>query len=228
MRCLLPRQVDVSEPTKGDPTAALRALIVGGRLMPNQRLVEAELVPLLQVNRTKVRTALARLEQEGLVVSAPNRGAWVRLISSEEAIEITQARGALEVLVVRQAAEHITKPDGAKLRRIERQMRAAIEAADLTAYSDLNGKLHAELYRIAALPNVARILMTLKSQLVRFQYRPILLPGRPQHSIIEHTEIVESVCAGDPDWAERAMRDHIAQVLVALRQIIKDKAAAGL
>lgn len=196
--------------------------------MPNQRLVEAELVPMLRSNRTHVRTALARLEIEGLVVSEPNRGARVRLVTGEEAIEITQARGALEGLVVRQAAQNITKPDKVTLRRIERQMRRAIDAGDLIPYSDLNGQLHAELYRIAGLPIVERLLLNLKSQTVRFQYRPILLPGRPQESIIEHTEIVEAVCAGDPDWAERAMRDHIVEVLAALRRIIKDKEAAGL
>jgi DNA-binding GntR family transcriptional regulator len=150
------------------------------------------------------------------------------LISGEEAIEIMQARGALEGLVVREAAQNITKPEKATLRRIERQMRDAIEAGELIPYSDLNGQLHNELYRIARLPIVARLLLTLKSQNVRFQYRPILLPGRPPKSIIEHTEIVEAVCSGDPDWAERAMRDHIAQVLIALRQIIKDKEATGL
>jgi DNA-binding GntR family transcriptional regulator len=224
----LPRAAHVLEKTRNDPTVQLRALIVGGRLMPNQRLVEAELVPMLRSNRTHVRTALARLEIEGLVVSEPNRGARVRLVTGEEAIEITQARGALEGLVVRQAAQNITKPDKVTLRRIERQMRRAIDAGDLIPYSDLNGQLHAELYRIAGLPIVERLLLNLKSQTVRFQYRPILLPGRPQESIIEHTEIVEAVCAGDPDWAERAMRDHIVEVLAALRRIIKDKEAAGL
>jgi DNA-binding GntR family transcriptional regulator len=224
----LPRAAHVLEKTRNDPTVQLRALIVGGRLMPNQRLVEAELVPMLRSNRTHVRTALARLEIEGLVVSEPNRGARVRLVTGEEAIEITQARGALEGLVVRQAAQNITKPDKVTLRRIERQMRRAIDAGDLIPYSDLNGQLHAELYRIAGLPIVERLLLNLKSQTVRFQYRPILLPGRPQESIIEPTEIVEAVCAGDPDWAERAMRDHIVEVLAALRRIIKDKEAAGL
>lgn len=196
--------------------------------MPNQRLVEAELVPMLGSSRTHVRTALARLEQEGLVVSAPNRGAWVRLVTGEQAIEITQARGALEGLVVRQAAQNITKADKVKLRHIERQMRRAIDAGDLIPYSELNGQLHAELYRIAALHIVAQLLLTLKSQTVRFQYRPILLPGRPPASIVEHTEIVEAVCAGDPDRAERAMRDHIDEVLAALRRMIKTKQAAGL
>lgn len=224
----LPQQARVSESRRGDPTAKLRALIVGGRLMPNQRLVEAELVPMLRSNRANVRTALARLEQEGLVVSAPNRGARVRLVSDEEAIEITLARGALEALVVRQAAQNLTKADRVKLRRLGAEMRRALDAGDLILYSDLNGQLHTEFYRIAALPIVARLLLTLKSQLVRFQYRPVLLPGRAQKSIEEHAEIIKAVCAADPDWAERAMRDHIAKVLVALRRIIEEKPNTAL
>jgi DNA-binding GntR family transcriptional regulator len=219
----LSQQGRVSESRRGDPTAKLRALIVSGKLTPNERLVEAELVSLLRSNRTNVRTALARLEQEGLVVSEPNRGARVRLVSGEEAIEITQARGALEILVVRQAAENVTKSDRIKLRRLAVEMRSALDAGDLIFYSDLNGQLHTELYRIASLPIVTQLLLTLKSQLVRFQYRPVLVPGRAQQSIVEHTKIVEAVCDADPDRAERAMREHLAGVLVALRQIIKEK-----
>ena len=220
--------VSLSPTRNGDATDQLRSLILGGRLMPNQRLVEADLVTMLGSSRSHVRSALARLEQEGLVVSAPNRGAWVRLVTGEEAIEITQARGALEGLIVRQAALNVTKADTAQLKRIERKMRDALEAGDLLGYSEFNGQLHAELYRIAKLPIVARLLLNLKSQTVRYQYRPILLPGRPPASILEHTEIVDAVCAADPDWAERAMRKHIDEVLAALRQIITDREAGAL
>src|ERR1700727_1190216 len=80
------------------PEDLLRTEIIEGRLHPNERLVEAELAERLGVGRTAVRTALARLEHEGLVELERHRGARVRVVSVPEAIEILQARAALEGL----------------------------------------------------------------------------------------------------------------------------------
>ena len=86
----------------------LREEIVSGRLQPNERLVEADLVQLLQVGRSAVRTALVRLEQEGLVEREPNRGAKVRLVDEREAAEILESRMVLEGLAARHAAANVT------------------------------------------------------------------------------------------------------------------------
>ena len=86
---------------------ALREAIVRGDIAPNARLVEADLSTTFDMSRGAVRTALIRLEQDGLVVREPHRGARVRRVGDDEAVEILQARAVLEGLAVRQAAERI-------------------------------------------------------------------------------------------------------------------------
>src|SRR6188474_1468394 len=83
----------------------LRAAIVRGDIAPDARLVEADVSATFGMSRGAVRTALIRLEQDGLVVREPHRGARVRKVSDEEAVEILQARAVLEGLAARQAAE---------------------------------------------------------------------------------------------------------------------------
>ena len=90
--------------TSSDVTARLREAITRGQLMPNERLIEADLARSFAVNRANIRMALAMLDQEGLVVREPNRGARVRLVSDAEAIEIAETRLAIEVMVARRAA----------------------------------------------------------------------------------------------------------------------------
>lgn len=63
-----------------------------------------------------------------------------------------------------------------------------------------------------------RLLDMLKSQNVRFQYRTILVPGRPERSHQEHRAIVEAVTDHDPDRAEAAMHLHLSHVTDALKQ----------
>src|SRR5512142_2603671 len=86
------------------PENAIRERIINGVLQPNEHLVEADLAKVLGVGRTAIRTALARLEQEGLVQHHRYRGARVRLIEKREAVEILEARAAIEAMAARHAA----------------------------------------------------------------------------------------------------------------------------
>lgn len=200
------------------PEDLLRAAIVSRRLSPNERLVEADLTRWLGVGRSAVRTALARLEHEGLVELEPHRGARVRLVPLSEAIEIIEARAALESLVARRAAVAATAEDVQALREILAEMGRLLDAGDLLAVSDRNASLHHRLQDIAGHGTANRLIAALRSQLVRFEYRTILQPGRSERSLAEHTAIVDAVAAGDPDRAETAIRAHLDNVADALRR----------
>ena len=195
----------------------LREAILRGEFQPNERLIEMDLAQSLGAGRAAIRTALARLEQEGLVQRERYRGARVRLVSETEAIEILEARAALESLAVRHAALNATADDIATLRTLLDELAQLLEGGDLLDYSDMNARLHQQLLRIANHATVSRLLDMLKSQNVRFQFRTILVPGRPQQSYQEHAAIVEAVAAHDPDRAEETMRFHLALVADALK-----------
>ena len=195
----------------------LQAAIVDGKLQPNERLVESDLIRMLPASRSAVRTALVRLTQEGLVEHEPNRGAKVRLIDEHEAAEILESRMVLEGLAARYAARHATKADVTELRAILEEMRGLLDHGDLLGASGLNARLHARLLEIAQHGTVSRLVAALSSQLVRFQYRTILVPGRAEQSHAEHRAIVEAIADGDPDAAEQAVRTHLGHVVEALR-----------
>lgn len=195
----------------------LREDIISGRVMPNERLVEADLSERLSCSRTTVRTILIRLEHEGLVVREPNRGAHVRLISEAEAVEITEARAALEALAAYQAALHADATDILEIQSILSEMAPLLETGDLLSYSNANRRLHARILEASRHSTVQRLVADLKAQLVRFQYRTILVPGRSQHSLSEHTALVDAICRHDPDAASAAMTTHLSGVATTLR-----------
>jgi DNA-binding GntR family transcriptional regulator len=196
----------------------LHADIVQGRVMPNERLIESDLIDSLGVSRAAVRIILAQLENEGLVVREPNRGARVRMVSEAEAFEITQTRAALESLVAQGAALRATDEDIAVMRDLLVQMRGYLESGDLLTYSDTNSKLHATVTAISQNQTAARLIAELRAQLVRFQYRTVLVVGRAKNSIAEHTEIVEAIAAHDPERAGAAMRIHLSHVAETLKE----------
>jgi DNA-binding GntR family transcriptional regulator len=205
----------------------LREAIVRGDIAPNSRLVEADLTSTFQMSRGAVRNALIRLEEEGLVVRERHRGARVRNISDDEAVEILQARGALEGLAARQAAERIDDQGRERLLDILARHRALLEAGDLLGASDANAELHAAIIELSGHGTAKRLIRMLSSQTVRYQFRTILIPGRSAASADEHTAIVEAVVAGDADSAERAMREHLFNVAEALRMRSSAPISAG-
>ncbi len=195
----------------------LREAILRGEFQPNERLIEMDLAQFLGAGRAAIRTALARLEQEGLVQRERYRGARVRLVSEAEAIEILEARAALEGLAMRYAALNATTSDIETLHVLLDELAQHLKEGDLLGYSDGNARFHQQLLRIANHATVSRLLDMLKSQNVRFQFRTILVPGRPQHSYQEHAAIVEAVAAHDSERAEAAMRHHLSHVAEALK-----------
>ncbi|MDQ6877369.1 MAG: GntR family transcriptional regulator [Candidatus Dormibacteraeota bacterium] len=198
----------------------LREAIVDGYFQPNERLVEADLARRFGAGRTAIRAALVRLDQEGLAERQPNRGARVRLVSDREALEIEEVRVALEQMLARHAATRITPRNVADLRAIFKEMSARVEAGDPLGYSALNARFHEMIWAIADQGVASTLVANLKSQSIRFQYRTILQPGRPDRSLREHGTIVEALASRDPDASEAAMREHLSRVVETLKQAI--------
>lgn len=203
-------------PGMSDVLAQLRAAILRGEYAPRQRLIEADLTERYTTSRFVLRNALTILANEGLVELQPNRGARVREISVEEAIEITEIRRAVEALVAARAAERISEDQVAQLRELGEEMTAAVTDADMLRYSELNARLHVTVRSIAQHSTATKIIEQLHAQMIRHQFRLSLLPGRPSESLPEHLAIIDAVCARDPERAERVMSEHLSSVLDAL------------
>lgn len=197
----------------------LRLAIYRGELTPGQRLVEAEVAGRYHASRAAVREALALLTSEGLVVRERNRGARVRPVSLEEAVEIFEARAVLEGLCAAKAAAAITSREQRELRALSSPMAKAVRRNDIIVHNQTSLRVHTKIQEIAKQATVSTMLDRLRYQSGRYQFHVALLPGRPAQSLKEHLAIVEAVCSRDPDAAEAAMRDHLFSVIDALRQL---------
>ncbi|TQN43786.1 GntR family transcriptional regulator [Blastococcus colisei] len=195
---------------------ALRAAISRGDLLPGYRLVEADLTELVGVNRSSVRAAIDALIAEGLVERIPHRGARVRVVSTEEAVAITECRMPLEGLLARKAAERVTDAEIARLRTHLHAMVDRVDSGDLLKYSDLIQQLHGMVHDAARHPIAAGLVGRLQAQLVRHQFRLSLRPGRPRVSLAELTALVDAVTDRDPDRAEAAAVAHVRSIIDAL------------
>jgi len=205
------------EAARAHAFGVLRQEILSGELEPGQRLVEEELAGTLGVTRQSLRAALLDLTAEGLVERIPNRGARVRVVSTEEAVAITECRMALEALCAAKAAERISDDEAAALRELAENLKRSVTDGNHVKYSELNRELHRRVGVISGQTVAVGLLERLHAQLVRHQFKLALRPGRPEVSLPEHLAIACAVADRRPEDAERAVRAHLASVIEALQ-----------
>ena len=209
----------VGEAARAHALAAIRREILCGDLAPGRRLVEENLAGSLGVTRQSLRAALLDLTAEGLVERVPNRGARVRIVSTEEAVAITECRMALEALCAVKASLLITDAEATQLRELGEQLKRVVADGDSLRYSALNRELHRRIGEISAQHVAIGLLDRLHGQLVRHQFQLALRPGRPEVSLAEHLAILEAVADRRPNDANLAVRAHLASVIEALQAV---------
>jgi DNA-binding GntR family transcriptional regulator len=190
---------------------------LSGDVAPGQRLVEEELAAMLGVTRQSLRAALLDLTAEGLVERIPNRGARVRVVSTAEAVAITECRMALEALCAVKAAERITDEEAVRLRELGEQLKRAVADANPLKYSELNRELHRRVGALSGQATAVGLLDRLHAQLVRHQFQLAQRPGRPSQSLPEHLAIIDAVAGRRPADADEAVRRHLNSVIKTLR-----------
>jgi DNA-binding GntR family transcriptional regulator len=200
-----------------DVTSALRGDILDGVYAPGERLVELALAERYDAGRATIRSALVELATEGLIDREANRGATVRQLRLDEAIQITEARSALESLISASAARNATDDERDELNMVELRMRDAVGREAWVEYSDLNAILHRRIREISGHEVAGDLVAMLRNRSARHQYRLALMPGRPAESLEQHAAIIRAIVRGDAAGASAAMAAHLLSVIDVLR-----------
>ncbi|AQA26208.1 FCD domain protein [Rhodococcus sp. MTM3W5.2] len=186
----------------------LRQRIVDLRLAPGQRLIERDLAAELQVSRIPLREALQLLQNDGLVVIVPRRGAIVAPFGVDEVRDLFDVRESLEVLAARLAAER-AEPDSLTALRDQLQAaRAATERHDEPAIAAANARFHSLIVEMSGNPLLRSLLQPLEA---RVQWLFHLTKERdPGKQCEEHEELCTAIAAGDPERAAEIAYLHVA------------------
>lgn len=196
----------------------LREDIRAGRFHPRERLVEADLADAYGVKRSAVRAALMELAAEGVVERTPNRGARVRSISIDEAIEITETRLSLQAMCAGKAALRGSDAQRDELRELLGELRAAVDRNEPEQYVAMNSRIFAIIREMSGQTTATGIIERLYAQSSPNPF-PFMIPQRRVASMHEYERIVDAVVARDADAAHAATVTHRDHVLDALRAI---------
>ncbi|MGH2353184.1 MAG: GntR family transcriptional regulator [Chloroflexota bacterium] len=188
-------------------------LIADAALEPGAQLDEQELATGLGVSRTPLRAALARLVQEGLVVTVPYRGTFVRRFTAQEIEGLYEVRTNLEQLAVRRAAARIDAEQLAALEEAVATCEAAGARGDLAAHGAADAAFHRLIARAAANQVLLDMLDSLRLRVRGL--RSVATANAPQRdwAAKQHASnrqrIVDALRRRDGEEAVRLMDEHL-------------------
>ena len=193
----------------------LREAIARGRIKPGTRLKQQELARQFGMSPTPVRETLRRLEGDGLVLYAPNRGIRVAQVDYPEVEEIYLMRMALESLAVRSAATRLTAEDLSTLRQLQDRMDRATAQGRLKTLRNLNYDFHMAIYSRAGFHRLLQVIQALWGL---FPWDTLqVIPGWAEASMREHRTILRRLQNGNGPAAAVVMQTHISRSFAALR-----------
>jgi DNA-binding GntR family transcriptional regulator len=178
----------------------IRAAIVSGELAPGAVVKDTELAGRLGLSVAPVRTALARLADEGLVESKPQSHTRVTPLVPRQARDAAVVVRAMHELAVREAVPAVTADDVAAMRAANRRFAAAVATGDvdaaLAADDELHGVLLVRCGNGAVSATVERFTPT-----IRRLERQRFAAAHGQESVALHDELIAACAATDVDAA---------------------------
>jgi DNA-binding GntR family transcriptional regulator len=184
------------------------------------QLVEVALAQQLGVSRTPVRSAIKRLEAEGLVNSIPNRGAFVITPTSKEIEETFQVRSELEQMAAKLTAARISAKQINELNELISKEKKIFDKTNLDEYDYVNASLHLKIAEFSGntvlytyvkeLLDRTRIYLILFDPFFKLEFSP---------TIEAHQAIVDALAAHNPDEACTAIRIHLQNSVDGLEAV---------
>ena len=202
----------------------LRKAILRGELKPGERLMEIALANRRGVSRTPVREAIRMLEQEGLVIMIPRKGAQVAQITMKDLNDVLEVRLGLEELAMQFACKRITQEEIGEMKQALEEIERLQEAEDVTALAEADVAFHDIIYKATDNKRLNQIINNVREQMYRYRVE-YLKDSRTRGTLLkEHREIYEAVAGRDEERAKACIRCHIMNQQQSIARSLRDHA----
>ncbi len=195
--------------------AAIKKRILDFRYVSGERLSEAQIAKELGLGRSPIRTALAKLKNDGWIAVSPQSGTYVRSLTDREIADLVDLRLLLETHVTELAARAISDEELRKLRRaLAAFCPQGVQDLSERAFDDFNefdSLFHMTIYRAAGNALIAEILSNLLDKVQWLKASTAPSAGESARDSSSCGASSTALEARDPKAAAARMREHITQ-----------------
>lgn len=198
----------------------LREAILRGDLKPGERLMELQLASQLGVSRTPIREAIRMLEQEGLAVTMPRKGAEVAKMTLKGMEDVLEIRAALDELASQLACERITEQQLTRLEEKKKAFEKSIKTGNVKLIAEADESFHDVIYEATGNPKLVNMLNNLREQIYR--YRVEYLKDEKKYPILikEHESIYHALLNHNKEEARLSIGEHVENQAIAVKEVI--------
>ena len=211
---------DDFQPLRNVVFNTLRDAILRGDLQPGERLMEIHLAKNLGVSRTPVREAISMLEQEGLAVTYPRRGAQVAKMTVKDLDDVLEIREVLDTLAASLACRNMSDEDIDRLETACKAFEKATKGDDIREVVRTDEAFHNVIYEESNNPRLRTILLNLKGQMYRFRFEYVKDKSNYPFLIKEHGDILAALKDRDEEEVIKHTKEHLVNQMDSVRQVI--------
>ncbi len=201
----------------------LREAILKGELKPGERLMELQLAAKLGVSRTPIREAIRMLEQEGLAVTVPRKGAEVAKMTEKDMEDVLVIRATLDELAVELACDAITEEQLAQLQRARKDFENSIQSKDIKKIAQADVDFHDAIYQATGNTRLMTMLSNLREQMYRYRVEYLKDDSKYPELVREHQAIMEGIRSRDKSLAAGVMKRHVLNQAAAVKSRIREQ-----
>ena len=201
----------------------LREAILKGELKPGERLMELQLAAKLGVSRTPIREAIRMLEQEGLAVTIPRKGAEVAKMTEKDMEDVLQIREALDELAAKIACEQISEEQLEELVATMHEFEESTKTDNVKKIAEADVKFHDIIYQSTGNPKLVNMLNNLREQMYRYRVEYLKDENNYPTLMKEHKDIVEGLVRKNKTQVTETMHQHVKNQAVAVKAMIQEQ-----
>jgi DNA-binding GntR family transcriptional regulator len=191
----------------------LREMILSLALAPGTVLSRGELQRRFRLSSTPIRDALLQLQDEHLVEIFPQHATVVSPIDLALARQAQFLRRSVELEIVRTLAAAPSEVLIGQLNEIVARQRAFGADGDLEQFMAADQRFHQAMYEAAQVPDLWALVRRHSGHIDRLRRLHLPVDGKAKQVVDDHAAIVAAISAGDPDRAQRQLRDHLSRSL---------------
>lgn len=216
-------RMDAYLPLRDVVFQTLRAAILKGELKPGERLMELQLAAKLGVSRTPIREAIRMLEQEGLAVTIPRKGAEVAKMTEKDMEDVLLIRCSLEDLAVRLSCDKISAAELQELRIAMEDFEKKTKADNVVEIAKADVTFHDILYKAADNPKLLLLLNNLREQMYRYRVEYLKDKNIYGRLIEEHRQMYDAIMSKDKERVADYVEKHLHNQAEAVKKLIREQ-----
>jgi DNA-binding GntR family transcriptional regulator len=201
----------------------IREGILTGVFQPGERLLQDALATQIGVSRIPVRSALMKLESQGLITFEPYRGAIVNTLTAPAAQEIYEIRAILESHALRKAMTAMTPERLVRLEQLANDLNSVENGEE---FLQRRAEFYHQLYDAKRQPRLVAMIDRLREEVGRYSLDHNVDYIRPPGER-DHAQVLTYLRANDVEGAVQWLHDHLDQVCERLLTRLADSGHEG-